>query len=107
MGGAADRPPEPGGHMENEGTDGNGTPGPLHGVRVIEVSMYVQAPVTGLTLAGLGADVVKIEQVGRDDYMRTAATLYGVPLDDRGRDWLWAALNRGKRAIALDVTTEA
>lgn len=81
--------------------------GPLHGVRVIEVSLYVQAPVAGLTLAGLGADVVKIEQVGRDDYMRTASALYGVPLDDRGRDWLWSSLNRGKRTVALDVTTDA
>lgn len=81
--------------------------GPLHGVRVIEVSMYVQGPVAGMTLAGLGADVVKIEQVGRDDYMRAATSLYGVPLDDRGRDWLWAALNRGKRTAAVDLTTEA
>lgn len=84
----------------------NGATGPLHGVRVIEVSLYVQAPVAGLTLAGLGADVVKIEQVGRDDYMRTASVLYGVPLDDRGRDWLWSALNRGKRTLALDVTSD-
>ena len=38
---------------------------PLAGVNVIELSMYVQGPVAGLTLASLGADVVKIEQVGR------------------------------------------
>ncbi|MPY95066.1 MAG: hypothetical protein GEV08_19005 [Acidimicrobiia bacterium] len=91
----------------DEGAGEAGAAGPLHGVRVVEVSMYVQAPVTGLALAGLGADVVKIEQVGRDDFMRTASALYGVPLDDRGRDWLWAALNRGKRTLALDVTADA
>ena len=40
---------------------------PLAGVRVVEISQYVQGPVAGLTLACLGADVVKIEQVGRRD----------------------------------------
>ena len=81
--------------------------GPLAGIRVVEVSMYVQAPVTGLALAGLGAEVIKIEQVGRRDHMRDVTVLYGVPLDGRGQDWVYAALNRGKRAVALDVVSPA
>ncbi|MFT7647856.1 MAG: crotonobetainyl-CoA:carnitine CoA-transferase CaiB-like acyl-CoA transferase [Candidatus Poriferisodalaceae bacterium] len=40
---------------------------PLAGISVVELSMYVQGPVAGLALGGLGADVVKIEQVGKAD----------------------------------------
>lgn len=81
-------------------------PAPLAGIRVVELSMYVQGPVAGLTLASLGADVVKIEQVGQQDHMRSFATLFGVDFDDHGRAWLYASLNRNKRALALDVTSE-
>ena len=45
--------------------------GPLAGVRVVEITKYVQGPVAGLMLASLGAEVVKIELVGRQDTMRT------------------------------------
>lgn len=79
--------------------------GPLAGVRVVELSMYVQGPVAGLTLASLGADVVKIEQVGRADYMRSFRSVFGVTFDDRGREWMYASLNRNKRALALDLTS--
>jgi crotonobetainyl-CoA:carnitine CoA-transferase CaiB-like acyl-CoA transferase len=80
---------------------------PLAGVRVVELSMYVQGPTTGLTLQSLGADVVKIEQVGRADILRDYGSLFGVPLDERGRAWLYASLNRGKRSLALDITSPA
>ena len=69
--------------------------------------MYVQGPVAGLTLASLGAEVVKIEQVGRADYMRTFAAAFGVTFDERGQRWLYASLNRNKRSVALDITTPA
>jgi crotonobetainyl-CoA:carnitine CoA-transferase CaiB-like acyl-CoA transferase len=85
--------------MENEG--------PLAGVKVVELSMYVQGPVAGLTLASLGADVVKIEQVGRADHMRGFRSAFGVTFDDRGREWMYASLNRNKRALALDIASEA
>jgi len=80
---------------------------PLAGLRVVEMSMYVQGPVTGLVLAGQGADVVKIEQVGRQDVMRSMRSTYGVRLDARGQAWQYAALNRGKRSLALDITNPA
>lgn len=79
---------------------------PLAGVRVVELSMYVQGPVAGLTLASLGAEVVKIEQVGRVDHMRNFRSVFGITFDDRGREWLYASLNRNKRAVALDITSE-
>jgi crotonobetainyl-CoA:carnitine CoA-transferase CaiB-like acyl-CoA transferase len=88
-------------------TDGGPQDAPLAGVRVVELSMYVQGPTTGLTLQSLGADVVKIEQVGRADILRGYGSLFGVPLDERGQAWLYASLNRGKRSVALDVTSPA
>ncbi|MEZ5412612.1 MAG: CoA transferase, partial [Acidimicrobiales bacterium] len=80
--------------------------GPLRGIRVVEITKYVQGPVAGLTLANLGADVIKIELVGRRDFMRDAVMLHGVLLDDRGRDWIYASVNRNKRALALDITSD-
>ncbi len=80
---------------------------PLAGVRVVELSMYVQGPVAGLALAALGADVVKIERVGHLDQMRTFRSVFGVDFDDRGREWLFASLNRNKRAVAIDIASDA
>ena len=80
--------------------------GPLAGVKVVELSMYVQGPVAGLTLASLGADVVKIEQVGTADHMRGFRSAFGVEFDDRGREWMYASLNRNKRALALDIASD-
>lgn len=77
---------------------------PLHGLRVVEMSMYVQGPVAGLVLASQGADVIKIEQVGHQDHMRSMNSVYGARLDERGQAWQFAALNRGKRALTLDIT---
>ncbi|MEZ5237194.1 MAG: CaiB/BaiF CoA transferase family protein [Acidimicrobiia bacterium] len=81
--------------------------GPLEGIKVVELSMYVQGPIAGLALANLGADVIKIEQVGRADLMRSFRSAFGVTFDDRGREWMYASLNRNKRGIALDIASEA
>lgn len=81
--------------------------GPLAGVKVVELSMYVQGPVAGLTLASLGAEVIKIERVGHLDQMRTFRSAFGIEFDDRGREWLFASLNRNKRAVAIDIASEA
>jgi CoA:oxalate CoA-transferase len=81
--------------------------GPLAGVNVVEITKYVQGPIAGQTLGSLGAEVIKIELVGRHDAMRDVTMLHGVQLDERGRAWLYGVLNRGKRALSLDVTSEA
>ena len=80
---------------------------PLAGIKVVELSMYVQGPVAGLALASLGADVIKIEQVGKVDKMRNFRSVFGITFDDRGREWLYASLNRNKRSLALDITSES
>ena len=80
---------------------------PLAGVRVVELSMYVQGPVAGLTLASMGADVVKIEQVGQADVMRSFHSVFGVVFGDEDRAMLYSSLNRNKRSLVLDFRSEA
>lgn len=79
---------------------------PLDGIKVVELSMYVQGPVAGLALANLGAEVIKIEQVGKADVMRSFHSAFGVTLDDRGREWMYSSLNRNKQSMALDIISD-
>jgi 2-methylfumaryl-CoA isomerase len=70
---------------------------PLTGLRVIEGSAFVAAPLGGMTLAQLGADVIRFDQIGGGlDVNRW-------PLAPSGRSLFWAGLNKGKRSIQLDL----
>lgn len=69
----------------------------LEGLRVVEFSRLIAAPFCGLTLADLGADVVKVESPGGDD------TRSFPPLHPGGDSAYFRALNRGKRGIVLDL----
>lgn len=69
----------------------------LSGVRVIESSAFIAAPLCGLTLAQYGADVIRFDLVGGGiDYGR-------LPLVPGGRSVYWTSLNKGKRSIAIDI----
>lgn len=69
----------------------------LHGLRVVEFSAFVAAPSAGLTLAQLGADVVRVDPIGGNiDHTRA-------PLNAAGTSLYWAGLNRGKRSVEIDV----
>jgi 2-methylfumaryl-CoA isomerase len=71
--------------------------GILAGLRLVEGSAFVAAPLGGMTLAQLGADVIRFDQVGGGlDYRRW-------PLAAGGHSLFWAGLNKGKRSIALDL----
>jgi crotonobetainyl-CoA:carnitine CoA-transferase CaiB-like acyl-CoA transferase len=70
---------------------------PLEGVRVLDLTRLLPGNYCTLLLADLGADVVKIEEPGRGDYIRLAP-----PLVD-GQGAAHRALNRGKRSVALDL----
>jgi len=71
--------------------------GILAGMRVIEGSAFVAAPLGGMTLAQLGADVIRFDQIGGGpDHDRW-------PLAPNGRSLFWAGLNKGKRSIAIDL----
>jgi crotonobetainyl-CoA:carnitine CoA-transferase CaiB-like acyl-CoA transferase len=73
--------------------------GPLDGTRVIELSRYIAAPVTGKALGEMGADVIKIEDPERGDPMRYWQS------GDRAHSPQFAAYNRTKRSLALDLKT--
>ena len=72
------------------------TPGLLDGVRVVELATLVAGPFCGLTLADLGADVVKAEQP-RGDESRTFP-----PFAPSGESAYFHALNRGKRSVVVE-----
>src|SRR5664280_241653 len=83
------------------GPTSNGRPGLLTGMRVVEGSAFVAAPLGGMTLAQLGADVIRFDQIGGGlDRARW-------PLAHDGQSLFWAGLNKGKRSIALDLSTPA
>ena len=74
---------------------------PLEGLRVVEGSAFVAAPLGGMTLAQLGADVIRFDNVGGGiDYHRWPCTPDGDSL-------FWASMNKGKRSFAVDVRAPA
>ncbi len=69
----------------------------LSGLRIVEGSAFVAAPLGGMTLAQLGADVIRFDAIGGGlDYHRWPVTEEGVSL-------FWAGLNKGKRSIQIDL----
>lgn len=75
--------------------------GALQGLRVIEGSAFVAAPLGGMTLAQNGAEVIRFDQIGGGlDFKRW-------PLAADGQSLFWAGLNKGKRSIAIDLRCEA
>jgi crotonobetainyl-CoA:carnitine CoA-transferase CaiB-like acyl-CoA transferase len=75
------------------------TPGALDGVRVVDLSRVLAGPLCTQMLADHGADVIKVEPPAGDE-----TRLFGPPFDAEGDAAYFAAVNRGKRALALDLT---
>ncbi len=75
-------------------------PGPLAGVRVLDLSRLLPGPFASLVLADLGASVDKIEDTGAGDYLRAMPPLRG------DTSSMFLALNRNKRSACLDLKTE-
>lgn len=72
---------------------------PLAGLRVVEVSAFIAAPLGGMTLAQLGAEVIRIDPLGGNiDAKRW-------PLAPGGDSIYWASLNKGKRSVTLALDT--
>jgi crotonobetainyl-CoA:carnitine CoA-transferase CaiB-like acyl-CoA transferase len=82
---------------------------PLAGVRVLDLSTVLAVPYLGALLADLGAEVIKVEAPHRLDQMRVGLALSfdnepaGDPWD---RSAIFQVLNRGKRAMSLDLGKE-
>jgi 2-methylfumaryl-CoA isomerase len=73
--------------------------GILSGLTIVEGSAFVAAPLGGMTLAQLGADVIRFDQLGGGlDYGRW-------PLAGNGDSLFWAGLNKGKRSLEVDLSS--
>jgi len=71
--------------------------GILAGLRIVEGSAFIAAPLGGMTLGQLGADVIRFDDIkGGLDSDRW-------PVTDEGKSIYWAGLNKGKRSIAVDL----
>ncbi|MGH7765221.1 MAG: CoA transferase, partial [Candidatus Dormibacteraceae bacterium] len=71
----------------------------MSGLRIVEVSAFVAAPLAGVTLASLGADVIRVDPHGG-----------GIDINrwpmHRGKSLYWAGLNQGKRSVTFDTRTD-
>src|ERR1700736_5367729 len=74
--------------------------GALTGLRVIDLSRVLAGPLCTQMLADHGADVIKIEPPMGDE-----TRLFGPPFDEAGDAAYFSAVNRGKRALSLDLAT--
>src|SRR5215813_1052576 len=69
---------------------------PLTGIRVIDLTRVLSGPFATMLLADMGADVIKVETPGGDP-------IRGQGDMSRGISWYFAAFNRNKRSVVLDL----
>lgn len=75
--------------------------GILQGMRVVEGSAFVAIPLAGMTLAQMGAEVIRFDRLeGGLDAGRW-------PVAANGRSLFWAGMNKGKKSVAVNLSTEA
>ena len=71
----------------------------LGGMRVIEAAAFVAAPLGGMTLAQMGADVIRLDTVGGGlDYRRW-------PVTEDNTSLFWCGLNKHKRSVVVNLGT--
>lgn len=73
---------------------------PLRGVRVLDLTRMLAGPYAGLLLADMGAEVIKVEELGLGDPTRV-----NLPLID-GHSTYFMSVNRGKHSIAVDLKSD-
>ena len=74
---------------------------PLAGTTILDLTRLLPGGFCTLILADLGADVLKIEEPGRGDYLRAFPPL------GQTQSLLFTALNRGKRSMTLNLKSDA
>ena len=81
-------------------TTNNPAHGPLHGVRIVDLSTVLSGPVATTLLADQGASVIKVEAPGAGDLTRSISSR------SNGVTAMFQLANRGKRAITIDLRHE-
>lgn len=76
-------------------------PGPLEGVRILDLTWVLAGPFASMVLCDLGADVIKVERPPIGDVARMTGPLVN------GESCYFLSVNRGKRSIAIDLKNEA
>jgi succinyl-CoA---D-citramalate CoA-transferase len=76
-------------------------PGPLAGVRVIELGMLLAGPFTGRLLGDMGAEIIKVEPPGQPDPIRD----WGKARYE-GRSLWWPVQSRNKKCVTLNLRTD-
>ncbi len=69
----------------------------LEEIRVVEIGSFITAPLAGMMLGDLGADVIKVERPEGDPFRRARGGMYGPH---------FVAINRNKRSVVLDLGSE-
>lgn len=85
-------------------TETQDRPGPLHGIRVLDLTQALAGPYSTMLLADLGADVVKVEPPTGD--MTRFPGPFTEEDTERAYGGYFASINRGKRSIVLDLKTD-
>jgi formyl-CoA transferase len=75
-------------------------PGPLHGLKVLELGQLIAGPFAGKTLGDFGAEVIKVEPPGTGDPLRQWRMLH------EGTSVWWQVQSRNKQSVVLDLRTE-
>jgi crotonobetainyl-CoA:carnitine CoA-transferase CaiB-like acyl-CoA transferase len=78
------------------------TPGALSDVRILDFSRVLAGPFATMMLADLGATVTKVERPGTGDETRS----WGPPYDAAGEATYFQSVNRNKRSVVLDLSTD-
>ena len=81
-------------------------PGPLDGIRVIDLTRILAGPFSTMLMADLGADVIKVEQPGTGDPARGNGPFLspdGAETDEQQFSTYFMSINRGKRSVAVDL----
>ena len=79
--------------------------GPLSGLRVLDLGTRIAAPFCAGLLGEQGAEVIKIEQPRRGDFMREIGPFVPVEDADPGYSLFWAVEGRGRESVTLDLRT--
>lgn len=73
---------------------------PLSGIRVVDLTRILAGPFCTMILADMGADVIKVETPGSGDPLRTQGAIRD------GLSWYFAAFNRNKRSLSLNLRSD-